>query len=126
MVGAPVMENFDFHMDLQTEVVGDRIYFSPLFFTTMTENPFKEEVRNYPIDFIYPWQDKYMVNISIPDGYEVNSMPEPLFLTLEDDLGSFSFNLREQPKRLQLVVEMKINQGFLPANYYGSLKELYK
>lgn len=124
--GAPVIENFDFHMDMQSEVIGDRIYFSPLFFSALTENPFKAEIRNYPIDFNYPWQDKFMVNISIPQGYEVTSMPEPILLALEDDLGSFSFNIRQQQNGLQLAVEMKINKAVIPAHYYENLRELYK
>ncbi len=40
------------------------------------ENPFKQEVREYPVDFGYPKQEKYNININIPEGFVVESMPE--------------------------------------------------
>jgi hypothetical protein len=46
-----------------------------------SQNPFKQENREYPIDFDF-LMDKY-VNITIPDGYTVEQVPEPLNVSIE-------------------------------------------
>jgi len=75
ILGKPIVEDYEFFMESQSDVIGDKIYFSPLFYNTEKENPFKLEERNYPIDFVFPWQEKYMTSITIPDGYEITSLP---------------------------------------------------
>ena len=71
-LGKPVMESFTFDLDNQANVVGDKIYFTPMFHMAMIVNPFKLDKRNYPIDFTYPWQEKYMMNIKIPRGISID------------------------------------------------------
>lgn len=71
----PIVENYSFESQNGMEVIGDKMYFSPLLFFAATKNPFTQENREYPIDFFFPQQDKYTVSITIPDGYEVETMP---------------------------------------------------
>ena len=42
------------------------------------ENPFKQEKRDYPIDFKYPIHDSYTITYNIPQGYVVESIPEKI------------------------------------------------
>ncbi|CAM4357039.1 DUF3857 domain-containing protein [Zobellia nedashkovskayae] len=124
--GKPILESYSFSLDNQADVVGDKIYFSPLFHLTMNENPFKLEEREYPIDFTFPWREKYIVNITIPEGYEVTSLPENENLTMVDKIGGFQYQILDNGTTLQLRVDVKINQAVIPANYYNGLKELFK
>ncbi|CAM4328517.1 DUF3857 domain-containing protein [Zobellia nedashkovskayae] len=124
--GKPILESYSFSLDNQADVVGDKIYFSPLFHLTMYENPFKLEEREYPIDFTFPWREKYIVNITIPEGYEVTSLPENENLTMVDKIGGFQYQILDNGTTLQLRVDVKINQAVIPANYYNGLKELFK
>ena len=124
--GKNVMESYDFFVENQADVLGDKIYFSPLFFTAEKENPFKLEKRDYPIDFVFPWQERFMVNIKIPEGYKITSVPENLKLVLPNKGGSFTYNILETNLGIQLTVDVKINQAIIPVHEYGSIKELYK
>ena len=126
VLGKPVTEEFDFYMEGQVEVVGDNIYFSPLFYRTLRENPFKLEERNYPIDFAYPWRENYLLTIAIPEGYEVSFLPKGAKVTLENNIGTFVYRIAEQNKMLQVMVDLKINQAVIPALNYAEIKELYK
>lgn len=127
VLGKPIVESFDFYSENQLDIIGDKIYFSPLFFNTTKENPFKLEERSYPIDFTYPQQERYIVNIAIPEGYTVTSKPEDVRLALENNMGSFIFRIVNQDtKMLQVMVDFKINQAIIPVQAYGSIKELYK
>ncbi len=125
-VGKPVVESFEFRMENQANTVGDKIYFSPMFNEALTENPFKLDDRKYPIDFVFPWQEKCIININIPEGYKVISKPANVSMTLQDQMGSFVFKIVESGNKLQIMVDLKMNKAVIPAGYYASVKELYK
>jgi hypothetical protein len=125
-LGKNIVESYDFYMENQSDVLGDKLYFSPLFFEGEKENPFILEKRDYPIDFVFPWQERFMVNIKIPEGYEITSMPENLRLVLPNKSGSFTYNIRESDGGIQLLVDVRINQAIIPAHEYGNIKELYR
>ncbi len=125
-VGKPVMESYEFTMEDQISKVGDKMYFSPLFHNTMDENPFSLEERNYPIDFSYPWEERYMISITIPEGYQVEALPEETSLALPNNYGSFRYKIVQQGKMLQLMVNLKMNKAVIPATEYPLVKELYK
>ncbi|MBU2948987.1 DUF3857 domain-containing protein [Zobellia uliginosa] len=125
-IGKPVLESYSFSLDNQADVVGDKIYFSPLFHLAMKENPFKLEEREYPIDFSFPWREKYTVNITIPEGYEITSLPASANMTMVDKIGGFQYQVLDNGTAVQLRVDVKINQAVISANYYNGLKELFK
>ena len=125
-IGKPITESLDFFMDGQAEVIGNKLYFSPLFYNVIKENPFKLEERNYPIDYAYPWEEKYIMNISIPKGYKVVSLPKSAILALPDNLGSFLYHIAEKDNVIQLKVDIKMNMAVIPAENYSAIKELYK
>ena len=125
-VGKAIMESYAFNLDSQANVVGNKIYFAPLFHMTMDENPFKLEERNYPIDFTYPWQDRYILNIILPDGYEITSKPEDINMVLAENLGGFKYKIVVNGKTMQIMVDLRINQAVIAQDRYGEIKELFK
>ncbi len=123
----PLVENFEFARQKPVLMAGNRMLVSPLFHHTLTENPFKLEKREYPIDFAYPWAQKYMVNIKIPERYRITSVPTNTLLKLEQDMGHFSYRIQTQgPRKVQLLVELMINEAVIPAVYYPMVKEIYR
>ncbi|WP_046758954.1 DUF3857 domain-containing protein [Kordia jejudonensis] len=125
-LGKPVTESYKFTLEDRVEIIGDKIYFSPLLFLATTENPFKSEIREYPIDYNYLWKDTYRITIQIPDGYEIESIPESLAMGMEDNLGEFKYIISQKGKSINLNASVKINSLIIPSNYYGNLKEFYK
>ena len=78
----PIVESYKFLKESQADVIGNKLYFSPLFFLKTSENPFKLEKREFPVDFGYPSSTKYMININLPEGYKVESAPSPISISL--------------------------------------------
>ncbi|NQX85029.1 MAG: DUF3857 domain-containing protein [Flavobacteriaceae bacterium] len=117
---------YSFELDDGAEVVGDEIYFSPLFSLTLDTNPFVLEERLFPVDFTYPRSRKRIVNIKLPAGYKVVSLPKPMKMNLPDGLGAFLFNISETPNGINVMSTFKINSAIIPAYKYQELKEFYK
>ncbi len=121
----PIMETYAFEFDEAVDIIGNEIYLSPLLFLKLQSNPFKLEERNYPINFVYPYSRKKMINIKIPEGYQVTSMPEPKKVSLPDQMGSFLFNISAVEGGLNVITNFKINTAIIPAYKYLELKEFF-
>jgi hypothetical protein len=122
----PVIEDITFTHDNLAEKIGSKIYFSPMLFFQLTENPFKLEKREYPVDFVYPQQDKYTFSITIPEGYQVESVPAPLAVGIENNMVLFKYNIQTVGNSIQLTTTLDVNQSIVPPHYYEGLKEFFK
>lgn len=122
----PTIEKFSFKGENLTEIIGDKIYINPMLFFTKTQNSFKQETREYPVDFGYPFADKFNISISIPDGFAVETLPAPTILAMEDNLGSFKFNIVTSGNILQLAIVHQINEAIVSPEKYEMLKEYYQ
>ncbi|RKS01580.1 DUF3857 domain-containing protein [Flavobacterium sp. 102] len=122
----PIVENYSFTSTNSVEIIGDKMYVSPFMFFATTENPFKQETREYPVDFVYPNQDKYNINLTIPEGYVVETLPQPKAVSMPEEMGSFKYNLSNTGNQIQIVFVLDINQAIIGSEYYDALKSFYK
>lgn len=122
----PLIETYSFAGANLCEIIADKIYVNPMLFFTEDKNQFTQEVREYPVDFSYPFADKYNITIQIPEGFAVETLPAPAAITMEDNLGAFKFNIAANGNFLQLSVIHQINEAIVSAEKYEMLKEYYK
>ncbi len=125
-VGKPVSLEYDFESLDAVEDVAGKLYFSPMVFLATKESPFKPETRQYPIDFGFPMKDRYIINIALPEGYKVESMPENAVFSLGENTGSYRYLISQIGNKLQLSVEFSINKSFIGAEEYGNLKKFFE
>ena len=122
----PIVENYDFTSTNSVEIIGDKMYVSPFLFFATDENPFKQEKREYPIDFVYPHQDKFNISLTIPEGYTVETLPQPKAVGLPDNLANFKYNILSNNNQVQILYTLDINQAIMGSEYYEALKNFYK
>ncbi len=108
------------------QVVGDFFYFSPVLHSAFDENIFKLEKRYYPVDIPYPFTEQYILNLKIPEGYNVEELPESVKFVLPGKGGSFSFVIEQKDDlTLQLVSRLQIKQLKYVPQEYPAIKELF-
>ncbi|WP_017732113.1 transglutaminase domain-containing protein [Nafulsella turpanensis] len=61
--------------EVPLEEISNKIIVSPFLQFPIKENPFTQESRSYPIDFIYPRTEKLRSTIHVPQGYKAFSIP---------------------------------------------------
>jgi len=122
----PISYQFSFETENQVEIIGDKIYFSPLLFHTEKENPFKLENRQFPVDFGTPFQEKYTISIALPEGYQVESSPENIAYSLPGEIGSYQFICKATKDKLQVSSVLTMTNSIIASPSYGDLKEFYK
>ncbi|KAF2516369.1 DUF3857 domain-containing protein [Flavobacterium zhairuonense] len=122
----PTIETYSFTGNDLCEIIGGKIYVSPMLFFTNDKNPFKQEVREYPVDFGFPQLEKYSINIQIPDGFTVETLPASAAINMEDNAGSFKFVVAQNGNTVQFSIASQINEAIFSAEKYEMLKEYYK
>ena len=122
----PIIETYSFKDTKGMEKIGDKIYIYPLLFLTTTENPFKQEIREYPVDFGYPIQSKYTINIEVPKGYVIESLPKGINLVTGDEVGAFKYIIGNTGNKIQITITTDINSAIVAADSYDVLKDFYQ
>lgn len=125
-VQLPIMETCSFTGTDLCEVIGEKIYLNPLLFFTKEHSPFKQETREYPIDYGFSFVEKYSINIDIPQGYVVEALPKSAQLNMEDNMGGFKFIVNTAGNKIQLTISHQINTPIVSAEYYSMLKDYYQ
>lgn len=105
----------------------DRIYFNPLIFKHISENPFTEEERKLPVEFEYPYFFKAHITVTLPDGYEIDDLPEGTILSTKSQNMKLLFSIIEiDEKTIQITYNFMLNETMISYTSYPELKSLWE
>ena len=120
-----VEESFTTTKEASFDIIGNKIYLKPLHIFGVQENPFKEEERNYPIDFIYPQTNAYTITYEIPEGYEVDFTPtSKKFLTGSNSIAA-SWYVTKDEKQIKVKFNLDYNIAFIDSKEYHDIKKIF-
>ena len=123
---APFVELIDVESFSLDEGLADIIYLQPKFSEFLSENPFKSDTRNYPVDFPNPIEDMYYVNIEIPEGYQVESLPAPYKVVLPNKGGSYALQYSISGSKINVYSKFNLNQRiFNPNEEYDYIRRFF-
>lgn len=94
----------------------------PLPFVRLSENPFKETERNFPVDFNFPFTDNYTTVLQIPENYELDDYPEELIIAMPDNLAAFMYKPVLVNNTLRINLVWQLNEDMIEAEHYPALK----
>ncbi len=126
ILNEPIVENYSFKSTNSVEIIGDKMYFSPLLYFAISENPFKQENREYPVDFIFPNQDSFRISLTIPEGYTVESLPESKVVAMPENMAKFTYDVSKNNNQVQLSYTFDVNKVVVENIYYETLKDFFK
>ncbi|AEE53569.1 DUF3857 domain-containing transglutaminase family protein [Haliscomenobacter hydrossis] len=109
-------------------VNGDFLYFNPIIHPAFAENPFKQTVREYPVDIAYPLSHRFIINLTIPEGYEIEQIPEQVSLALPNNGGKFTFLVSKPAgttRMIQINSSILINQVHYEPEEYLAIKKFF-
>lgn len=124
--GKKLNQAYSVSLEESVDDTGDKLYFSPLLYLSQLESPFKAKKREFPVDFGYPWEDRFIINIELPENYQVGALPENKILSLPNKLGQFHFQVTNLKNTLQISSKISFNKSLVSSEYYEQLKEFYR
>ncbi|WP_209389278.1 transglutaminase domain-containing protein [Chryseobacterium sp. RR2-3-20] len=109
------------------DVIGKKMILNPLLFLQQTKNDFdQQDERKYRIDFISPMSKTKIVEIEIPEGYDVAELPKNKKIVTEDKEISYSYTIEKKDNKILTVSEYNIASGNYPKEYYPAFKQIWK
>jgi len=125
--GGEFRSTMSFASNNMIDNLGKRKIINPLLFLHQTKNDFdQEEERKYMIDFISPISKTKVVEIEIPEGYDVADLPKSKKIVTEDKEISYSYTVERKDNRIITVSEYKIASADYPKEYYPAFKQIWK
>ncbi|WP_027125797.1 DUF3857 domain-containing protein [Gelidibacter mesophilus] len=125
-VNKPIVYVYDYKLSRGIEQIGDELLLTPMLFLAPQENIFKQDKRAFPIDFVYAFSEKHAINMVVPEGYMVASLPENSILKFQENGGEFKYIAKANGKMLQFVISMDLNHSLILPDEYQDFKRFYQ
>jgi plasmid maintenance system killer protein len=121
----PLIKKMEFNITDGVTHTGDMIFFNPLLFEAIKNNPFRIDERKYPVDFTVPQREKITMVYDIPEGFEVDFLPAPMRSNFKNQL-QFNYSIVVNDQN-QIVVDylFEIRTHLILPDDYNGLKNFY-
>lgn len=121
----PMSEKFTVVLKNRITKTSNQIFISPIQFEKWTENPFKLENRQYPVDFVTPIEKMQVFNLELPEGYQVEQLPQNIRAALPDNVATFQMQSSVNEKTVQVLFKLSINKPVFLQMEYLDLKAFF-
>lgn len=122
----PYEVNFDFTLSNGVDIVGNQMYITPMLFMSTKKNPFERAERKYPVEFSFPKAYRQNFSIEIPEGWEVDKLPESLNIATSPGFYTFRYVIQQNGNQIVLSVQEEIKQSVVAPEDYETLRQFAK
>ncbi|MBN2610983.1 MAG: DUF3857 domain-containing protein [Bacteroidales bacterium] len=113
----------EFQLQWDIERLNDKIFLAPFLIEPVSENPFKQVRRTYPIDMTYPRARCFKTVVSLPANYTVESVPEDT--NFENALVKINYKTEIEGSTLIAEGCYTFKKAVYDATDYSKLKYFY-
>jgi hypothetical protein len=121
----PVKEIHEVVIGEHASVAGSAIYINPFVASQITENPFKSEKREYPVDFGTLIDKTYSCKISLHETHMLEELPKNKILALPGNAAKFIFSATQTGQIINITSIFQINKSIIQTEEYPLLREFY-
>lgn len=107
------------------QVTDSLLYINPFLALKEEQNPFKLEKRLYPVDLVSRTEKTMIAQLTIPEGYVVDELPESGILALPNKAGTFISSVTHQGNKIYITSKIKFNKIVFNLPEYPALREFY-
>lgn len=125
MLNNKLIENYEIKISNIVEQTDSALFFDPLLFEKLNENPLKREERVYPVEMLTPSMKMVTIKISLPDGFSVASLPKVQIAALPDKSAKISYNSGSVGNILSITFISSINKTLFLPDEYKNLREFF-
>ena len=104
---------------------GNVIYIDPFITSKTSENPFKSDKREYPVDFGSASDDVYILNLTIPENVVIDELPKSKVFGLPDNGGRYTYSVVQMGNTITITSMLSINKSIYTQVEYPILREFY-
>ncbi len=120
----------DFNFEIEEFITADDdIIYIPL---TINDNldfldgAFDEINRTYPLEIPYPFEEKFVMKLKVPDGYVVEELPQNLKVSMPAGFAKFMFRVSESNGNIQISHSFMMKKHKYEPTEYVTLRSVYQ
>jgi hypothetical protein len=104
----------------------DIMYINPMFGEGYKENYFKSAERLYPVEMPYAFDETYVFNMMVPDGYTIDELPKSIVVKLnEAGDGQFEYRISQFDNRIAMRSRVQLKRTNYQPDEYDMLREFF-
>ena len=112
--------NMNYHFSTQI------VYFNPILHERISTNPFNTPERHYPVEMPFCEDFSYVINMEIPNGYEIAELPRSEKANLDGEKsGVFEYIIEKNGSGIQLLCRLQIKKTYFGVDEYQSLRDFF-
>jgi hypothetical protein len=119
------VESHELSISDHASVAGDVIYVNPFVISSLSNNPFTQETRLYPVDYGPLIEDIYMLKLNVPEGFKTDELPTNKALALPNNAAKFMYNVIQNGNVITVTRSFQVNRSIFGQEDYAALKEFY-
>ncbi len=104
---------------------GDHIYIHPTIVPLLSKNPFLGKSRHLPVEFSYPKHYRIVANISLPEGYTIEELPQNTRLTTRKKGVECSLQVECGERTIRCLFDFDMSRIIYPPTEYTDLSSFY-
>jgi len=104
--------------------IKNKIYIKPFLENTISENPFTQKIRTYPIDMVYPEKRTFTSIINIPEGYKIDFRPTDL--KINNIIIDLRYHVYVDKNKLKVNFNYYFKKSIYSSKNYNIIKYYFK
>jgi hypothetical protein len=124
-VSKQAKEAHDVTISEHITAAGGVMYVNPFVTSQIDQNPFKSDVREYPIDFGSQQEQVYLLQLTLPEGYGVDALPATKIFALPQNAAKYVYSATQVGNAINLSSTFQINRNVFNHADYPLLREFY-
>jgi len=121
----PLRDSLNVEISDNADIIGDKILFKTFAFESIEKNKYTLEDRKYPVDYNFPIVENYYFEYTIPQGYQIESLPKTNIIKMPDNSISIIYSITNENNKIKIVYRRTVNKILFLQTEYKDLKEMY-
>jgi hypothetical protein len=119
----PIAIHYNVNYNTEKE---DILYINPMFGEGYKKNPFKSAERRYPVEMPFTTDETFILNMEIPEGYDVDELPKQIRAKFDEEGKTFfEYLVQNSGGMISLRSRVKIDRAFFEPDEYEGLREFF-
>ena len=114
-----------FVIENRLEKIGSRLIIDPFIYNDYADAIFVNETRDYPVDFGNTYNEKFVVTFQIPEGYEIDFVPENVSMSDLDNSLVYKAVVIRNNNIIQILSDINITKSRYEKEDYQALKTFF-